>query len=360
VLVKVASLRRPAVLLGVVAPVVALLAVATVLFVGGDRVTSPAVYPNRVLNLRAWELTVPYAGPDGRKRANVVRQPCLVSACFDAERVEYANTAYQKPFTDGWFRVTDDAAGVVFRAPVDGATTKGSKNVRTELRELAGTEAGGAELLANWSNKKGGVHTMDFEGAITATPRHHPAVVCAQVDDKSGEVLMVTLLGKRLFVRGDRDDFAATLDPDYRLASRFTLRIEAAHKSIRVTYDGKKTVTFKRASGSMYFRAGAYNQSNRKQYKNESPRSYGEVVIYKLKVGHVGAPAAVRHEMDRLKSTHPSPAPSSSAPTSAAPSSAAPTSAAPSSTAPTSSATPTPSPTPTASGTPTSASPTPS
>ena len=60
---------------------------------------------------------------------------------------------------------------------------------------------------------------------------------------------------------------------------------------IRVTYNDTKTVVYKKASDTMYFKAGVYNQSNLEKYPDEAPNSYGEVVIYKLKVTHVGGSA---------------------------------------------------------------------
>ena len=56
-----------------------------------------------------------------------------------------------------------------------------------------------------------------------------------------------------------------------------------------MTYNDAKTVEYEKTSDSMYFKAGVYNQSNLEKYPDESPTSYGAVIIYRLKVTHDGA-----------------------------------------------------------------------
>jgi poly(beta-D-mannuronate) lyase len=180
---------------------------------------------------------------------------------------------------------------VVFRAPVNGATTSGSENARSELRELAPADKNGDEVEARWSNKGSAVHTMDVEQAILATPRLNQSVVTAQIHNDDDDVILIKYRDGRLFANADRGDFDKTLDGTYRLGTRFKLRIQATQGSIRVTYNDAKTVVYKKASDTMYFKAGVYNQSNLEKYPDEAPNSYGEVVIYKLKVTHVGGSA---------------------------------------------------------------------
>lgn len=292
------ALRRPLVLVGIGGVLLALFVAVVVLISGGDdepqggptRPPSEVGYPADVLDLRNWKLTLPVDG-DGDDRADEIRQPCLAVPCYDPTRKMYDNPEFKVPFSSVWFHVTDNRAGVVFRAPVNGSTTSGSENARSELRELAPANEDGDEVEARWSNKGSAVHTMEVEQAIMSTPRRYPSVVSAQIHNDDDDVILIKYREGRLFADADRGDFDETLDENYRLGTRFKLRIQATQGLIRVTYNDVKTVTYKKESDTMYFKAGVYNQSNLEKYPDESPNSYGEVVIYKLKVTHVGAPA---------------------------------------------------------------------
>lgn len=293
------AVRRPLVLVGAGGVLLALFVAAAVLFLNGDpdepasgpsKSPSKVRYPADVLDLRNWKLTLP-VGSDEDGGADHIRQPCLAVACYDPSRKMYDNPAFKAPYSSVWFHVTADRQGVVFRAPVSGATTSGSKNTRSELRELAPADEEGDEVEARWSNKGSAVHTMDVEQAIMATPRRYPSVVTAQIHDEDDDIILIKYRDGRLFVDGDDSDFKETLDDNYRLGTRFKVRIQATEGLIRVTYNDSRTVVYEKASDSMYFKAGAYNQSNLEKYPDESPNSYGEVVIYELKVTHVGGSA---------------------------------------------------------------------
>ena len=297
------ALRRPLVLVGIGGVLLALFVAIMVLFISGDdepqggptKPPSEVGYPADVLDLTNWKLTLPVDGDDN-DRADEIRQPCLAVPCYDPTRKMYDNPEFKVPFSSVWFHVTDDRDGVVFRAPVNGATTSGSENARSELRELAPADEDGDEVEASWSNKGAAVHTMDVEQAVVATPRRYQSVVTAQIHNDDDDVILIKYRDGRLFANADRGDFDETLDDNYRLGTRFKLRIQATQGLVRVTYNGTKTVVYKKASDTMYFKAGVYNQSNLEKYPDESPNSYGEVVIYQLKVTHVGGSA--NHEDD--------------------------------------------------------------
>ncbi len=293
------ALRRPLVLVGIGGVLLALFVAVVVLVLndgddepqgGPTRPPSEVGYPADVLELTNWKLTLPVDG-DSDDRADEIRQPCLAVACYDPSRKMYDNPDFKVPFSSVWFHVTDDGDGVVFRAPVNGATTSGSENARSELRELAPADEDGDEVEARWSNKGNAVHTMEVEQAILATPRRYPSVVTAQIHNDDDDVILIKYREGRLFANADRGDFDETLDENYRLGTRFKVRIQATKGLIRVTYNDTKTVVYKKASDTMYFKAGVYNQSNMEKYPDEAPNSYGEVVIYKLKVTHVGGSA---------------------------------------------------------------------
>ena len=216
--------------------------------------------PSDVLNLSNWKLTLPVATTSDDE-AGEIRQPALAT---------YENKDF--------FDVNRDGSGVVFRAPVGGATTSGSEYPRSELREMTGH--GSRE--AGWSNASGR-HVMTVTQAITALPRVKSHVVAGQIHDAEDDVVMVRLEKKRLFVEADGDEIGV-LDKKYVLGTRFTVRIGASSSGIEVRYNESRVVRYKKIGSRYYFKAGCYTQSNTD--RGDAPDSFGEVVIYDLDVSH--------------------------------------------------------------------------
>jgi len=219
-----------------------------------------ATVPAELLDLTSWKLTLPvetsHAGnPDE------IRQPELAGFAL-------------APF----FHLTPEADGVVFRAPVDGATTSGSGYPRSELREMI---ADGSDE-AGWSTTSG-THTLEIRQAITHLPEVKAHVVAGQIHDAEDDVIMIRLEGEHLFVEGGGDELA-TLDDAYELGTVFTVRIEAGEGRIRVYLDDVLKLDLAHEADGCYFKAGAYTQSNLE--KGDKPGAYGEVVIYDLALSH--------------------------------------------------------------------------
>lgn len=213
--------------------------------------------PSGIINLTDWKLTL----PTGDDEPVEIRQPDL--------------TQFQDP---RYFHVDDMGDGVVFRAPVGGATTANSKYPRSELREMAN----GGKDEASWSGKSG-THMMAISQAITSLPRKKPEVVAGQIHDDEDDVIMVRLNGTKLFVETD-GEMVGVLDPAYKLGTRFTVQFVVTPGLIRVTYNGGLTVGLKRKGSDYYFKAGCYTQSNE---DDDGGDVYGEVVIYGLAVQHL-------------------------------------------------------------------------
>lgn len=195
------------------------------------------------VDLRGWKLTVPVGKPDEIKDV----------ASFKSEH----------------FQITPD--GLRFRAPVEGATTKGSSYPRCELRELGA-----------WSTESG-THTMSITQAILRVPAKKPHVVAGQIHDAQDDVVMIRLEKTRLFVEGGGKDLGL-LDADYKLGTMFDVRIVAAKGRVRVAYHGAEKVDVERPAVGCYFKAGVYTQSNLE--KGDAAGEYGEVVIRALDVRH--------------------------------------------------------------------------
>jgi hypothetical protein len=223
--------------------------------------TSNAQLPAQVLNLSNWKLTLP-SGPS--ESPTEIKQPALAT---------YKN--------DPFFLVS--GGGVKFRSPVNGVTTGGSSYPRSELREM--TNNGSAN--AAWTNSSG-THTMFIEQAIMATPKTKKHVVAGQIHDASDDVIVIRLEGTKLFVDIGGTD-GPTLDANYTLGKKFTVKFEATGGKTNIYYNGSTTPahTLSKSYSGAYFKAGAYTQSNCSTDPGDcSANNYGEVIIYKLEVTH--------------------------------------------------------------------------
>src|SRR3990167_1598532 len=221
---------------------------------------SPASRPSTVLNLSNWKLTLPVDTPHAGAPDEIM-QPEL-------------STFTLSPY----FQPNGNKNGVVFRANVGGATTSGSQYPRSELREMTGS----GKYLASWSSTNG-THTMTIRQAITHLPVAKPDVVAGQIHDATGDVIMIRLEGKRLFIEGDGEAIGE-LETNYSLGTVFTVKVMAAEGRIKVYYNDLIKMDYSKTGSGYYFKAGCYTQSNLNE--GDSVGAYGEVVIYDLQVSH--------------------------------------------------------------------------
>lgn len=219
-------------------------------------------YPAQLIDLTNWKVTLPF-GSSGSPTE--VRQPALSTFSID-------------PF----FMVNAACDGVQFRAPVNGVTTGGSNYPRSELREMKNN--GGSN--ASWSTTSG-IHTMIFEQAITAVPLIKKDVVTAQIHDSSHDIIAIRLRYPKLYITVG-DSTGPTLDANYILGKRFTVKLEAGGGKIKIYYNGSSTpaYTLSKKKSGLYFKAGAYTHSNCSIEASCSDDNYGEVQIYNLVVMH--------------------------------------------------------------------------
>lgn len=220
--------------------------------------TTNDLYPAGRLDLSDWKITLPVDSDDD-DTPDEVKQPKLQTFALPP-----------------YFAVTTN--GVMFRAYADGATTDNSGYPRSELREM--TENG--QEKASWSNSRGS-HSMSITQAITHLPDVKREVVAGQIHDASDDVVMIRLEGSRLFVEAEGEDIGE-LDSSYVLGEKFTVKILAQNNKITVFYNNIQKVTYNKSGTGYYFKAGCYTQTNTS--KGDSVASYGEVIIYDLKVTH--------------------------------------------------------------------------
>lgn len=224
--------------------------------------------PAQTLDLANWKLTLPI-GVEANKPTEV-KQPRLAG---------YSHASY--------FTVLGD--GVLFRAPVNGVTTSGSANPRSELREM---NSDGSN--ASWSSTDGKTHTLIIDQAITHLPNARTdggvaGVVAGQIHDASDDICVFRLEGTLLWLTNGDNTHYKLIDAHYELGTRFQAAFRVHADTVDVYYNGLIVSSIPRAFSGGYFKAGAYTQANGKNSQPDNVSNYGEVVVYGLTVSHGAA-----------------------------------------------------------------------
>jgi len=226
---------------------------------------SPLAYPSDLLGLLYFELTLPIANP-ATGYAMIVKQPDLA-----------------KFSSNDYFFTLPNSNGVVFRAPVGGATTSGSQYPRTELREMA--NAGSQE--ASWSTNSG-THVMKLRESVDHLPVAKPQLVFAQIHGAKDDLIELEISNEsgknRLYVDHNGIRYGSDLDSNYVLGVQFEVEISANNGYVDVAYNGVQHVHQALSDDGDYFKAGCYTQSN--PSKGDLPNAYGQVTIYRVQVTH--------------------------------------------------------------------------
>ena len=225
------------------------------------------VLPTRVgnLNMTNWKLQLPVGGEE--------------------KPTEVLNPKPGEGVAGKWFNLIGDSSGgrgLVFRAPVNGVTTKGSKNPRSELREM---NSDGSK--AAWSSSSG-THTMIVREAFTRVPRGNPRIVGAQIHDAADDVTVFRLEGSNLYVTNGDDPHHKLVTSTYKLGTPFEAKFVVSDDQTRAFYNGHEVASIRKAYNGAYFKAGAYTQANCSNTSDCSTDNYGEAVIYDLRVEHAG------------------------------------------------------------------------
>jgi hypothetical protein len=238
--------------------------------------------PGKILDLSTWYLTLPT--PLGSTSGN----PDTVLYSYPGKSATPALQIYSDPY----FHVTSDHTGVLFTAPVNGATTSNSSYPRSELREC---NSDGSH--ASWSSASG-TNILTVTGATTQLPPVKPQVVIGQIHDASNDVIEILADGKLATPQGtvgigyrfNGAEQPTHLDDAYVLGTKYTYRIVAAGGQIQIFYQAPGSSTLKliatesHSASGLYFKAGAYTQSNLS--KGDVPPAAGAAVIYALSVSH--------------------------------------------------------------------------
>lgn len=228
-------------------------------------------YPLDLINSPNWYITLP---TKIKKTPDTVEMPELGT------------------YSSEYFHLSDAGDGVVFKAPTDGATTKNSKNPRSELREESG------EDHAAWSSTNG-THSMDIEQSIDVAPiGSKPHIVVGQIHDADDDVTVFRWEGNtsgdrnvgKLWITDGDTTHGRLVDDALRLGTRFRVGFKIAAGVISYTYNGQpiEYLQKKKITGC-YFKAGSYCQSGGNVTKLPSGEAdYAQVTIYALQVCHDG------------------------------------------------------------------------
>jgi len=95
--------------------------------------------------------------------------------------------------------------------------------------------------------------------------------------------------GKKLWITDGDTAHGHLVTDDFRLGTRYSLKIEVSGGKTRYWYNGNEIdFTLPNNDSANYFKAGSYLQSNDDSAPGESTSEFAEAVIYELKVSHSG------------------------------------------------------------------------
>jgi hypothetical protein len=217
-----------------------------------------------VLDLTNWKVTLPVPKPDNAKSPLEITQPKLAG---------YAQ--------DPWFQLTEDCNGVEFRAPVNGTTTVGSHNPRSELREM--TDKGRSN--ADWSSTAG-EHRFTVNEAFTHLPDVKPDLVGVQIHNADDDITVFRLEGSNLYVTDGNNPHYKLITDHYVLGTRFDATFDISGGEVRAFYNGVLQTTLSSRFHGAYFKAGAYTQANCADSSPCNADNYGAVAVYSMSVFH--------------------------------------------------------------------------
>jgi hypothetical protein len=233
--------------------------------------------PSGNFNLSNWKITLP-VDQNGSTSGTAVEVQNLSG---------YKNSKYFYTGSDG---------AMVFYAPVDGATTKGSSYARSELREMSASEK------AAWNLSKGGFMSATLE--VDAAPNREGVggkLVVGQIHGQDHELVRLYWENGTVYFVNDRagsgnsetkftlkDSKGAT--PDVSLNEKFSYTINAKGSSLEVdvyadgkVYESSTKINPVWQSDTFYFKAGAYLGAN-----EANGSGAGQASFYDLHVNHDG------------------------------------------------------------------------
>jgi Ca2+-binding RTX toxin-like protein len=236
----------------------------------------PNAAPSGNFSLRNWKITLPVDSSGSFSRTAVEVKKLS----------DYQNASYFYTGSDG---------AMVFRAPVEGATTSGSRYARSELREMKGSER------AAWTLSQGGTMsaTLEVDTVPTLFSGKGGRVVIGQVHGQDKELVRLYWENNTIYFKNDqagagnkelRFDLkdGAGRKPNVSLDERFSYSIKAKGDLLEVTVraDGKIYKSQTRINDvwdtdKFYFKAGVYLGVNETQ-----GTGFGQTSFHALTYSH--------------------------------------------------------------------------
>lgn len=249
--------------------------------------------PGRNFDLKNWKITLP-----------TDRNGSFLGTAHEVKNLNgYLNAKYFYTASDG---------AMVFKTPVEGATTSGSRYARSELREMKGSER------AAWTIAEGGFMkaTLEVDQAPILFNGAKGRVVVGQVHGQDDELVRLYWEKDTLYFFNDiagatgRETKFALINkagsrPNVALNERFSYSIDVTTDRVKVTvsadgqtYSATDHINQAWRSDAFYFKAGAYLGVNETQ-----GTGYGQTSFYNLKVSHPVKASQTAFKLNGLPST---------------------------------------------------------
>lgn len=214
-----------------------------------------------------WKVTVPYDGPDDGTGADEIKQPELATYSSDS------------------CRLAADAKSVLFTVYHGSPTTSGSKNPRSELREMANQGLN----LSKWDGRFG-EHRMAVDLAVLALTKVKPHTVLGQIHNGTSDITTLRAEGVKdsagnltnrvkLYVTEGNDSHAFLIGEVLR-GQRFTFAFDIADGEISFEFNGERLDFTVPAAEDCFFKVGAYLQSNPESAPTESRTAFTQVALF--------------------------------------------------------------------------------
>lgn len=232
--------------------------------------------PSGNFSLNNWKITLPIDASGGFTRTAV-----------EVKKLGgYQNSNYFYTGSDG---------AMVFSAPVEGATTSGSRYARSELREMKGSER------AAWTLAHGGTlsATLEVDHVPTLFGGGDGRVVIGQIHGQDKELVRLYWENNTIYFKNDQAGVAdkelrfdlknaAGRKPNVSLDERFSYSIKAKSDFLEVVvradgnvYKSQTRINDIWDTDKFYFKAGVYLGVNETQGSG-----YGQTSFYALTFSH--------------------------------------------------------------------------
>lgn len=183
---------------------------------------------------------------------------------------------------DGFTPYHNLGKSIIFRANHGGVTTSGSKNPRSELREMS---KDGSKTVT-WSTASG-THNFNATLAVNKLTFVKNHVVISQIHGPDDDLTVFRLEGTNLWVTSGDTTHGHLVTNNFQLGVPVNLGFIVGGGKVKFSYNGALLdyEVLSSAAGN-YFKVGCYLQSNPSTAPSEKPEAYAEVELFGVTVKH--------------------------------------------------------------------------